>query len=149
METVSEFIFLCIDSEIVEGVIRSTHKMTYTEVTKILDGDQETIQKYTDVADMVCLFAELTKILQAMRSKKGSVTLDVKEAKMIDLIYSGRRVDFGATYMGFDAPGWLLQNMLARNDYNVQGAYLGNKPMYENLIEKIYASFGLEFPGLP
>ena len=72
-----------IDSEIVEGVIRSTHKMTYTEVTKILDGDQETIQKYTDVADMVCLFAELTKILQAMRSKKGSVTLDVKEAKIM------------------------------------------------------------------
>ena len=72
-----------VDSEIVEGVIRSTHKMTYTEVTKMLDGDEETLQKYADVQDMVAMFAELTKILQQMRHKKGNVTLDVKEAKIM------------------------------------------------------------------
>ena len=71
------------DREIVEGVIRSTHKMTYTEVTKILEGDKETTEKYADVQDMVATFAELTKILQQMRTKKGSVTLDVKEAKIM------------------------------------------------------------------
>ena len=71
------------DREIVEGVIRSTHKMTYTEVTKILEGDKETTEKYADVHDMVATFAELTKILQQMRTKKGSVTLDVKEAKIM------------------------------------------------------------------
>ena len=72
-----------VDSEIVEGIIRSTHKMTYTEITKMLDGDEATLQKYADVADMVAAFAELTKILQQMRHKKGSVTLDVKEAKIM------------------------------------------------------------------
>jgi len=72
-----------VDSEIVEGIIRSTHKMTYTEITKMLDGDEETLQKYADVQDMVATFAELTKILQQMRHKKGSVTLDVKEAKIM------------------------------------------------------------------
>ena len=72
-----------VDSEIVEGVICSAHKMTYTEVTKILEGDRKTTEKYADVADMVCLFSELTKILQSMRAKKGSVTLDVKEAKIM------------------------------------------------------------------
>ncbi len=71
------------DSEIVEGIIRSSHKMTYTEVTKMLDGDCDILEKYTDVADMVATFAELTKILQTMRNKKGSVTLDVKEAKIM------------------------------------------------------------------
>ena len=60
-----------IDSEIVEGVIRSTHRMTYTEVSKILDGDTKTCEKYTLVKDMVYLFAELTRILQEMRNKKG------------------------------------------------------------------------------
>ena len=70
-------------SEIVEGVIRSTHKMTYTQVTKILDGDEETIKKFPLVTDMVALFAELTRILQVKREKKGSVTLDVKEAKIL------------------------------------------------------------------
>ena len=71
------------DSEIVEGVIRSRHKMTYTEITKILDGDKDTQEKYADVLDMVALFAELTKILQSKREKQGSVTLDVKEAKIL------------------------------------------------------------------
>ncbi len=70
-------------SEIVEGVIRSTHKMTYKQVSKILDGDKETCEKYADVKDMIGLFAELTEILQTMRNKKGNISLDVKEAKII------------------------------------------------------------------
>ena len=72
-----------IDSEIVEGVVRSTHRMTYTEVSKILDGDKKTCEKYQLVKDMVYLFAELTHILQEMRNKKGNISLDVKEAKII------------------------------------------------------------------
>ena len=71
------------DSEIAEGVIRSTYRMTYTEVSKILDGDRKTCEKYALVKDMVCLFAELTHILQEMRNKKGNISLDVKEAKII------------------------------------------------------------------
>ena len=71
------------DSQIVESVIRSTYKMTYNEVTKILENDEATCQKYTLVKDMVWLFSDLTKILQTMRNKKGSITLDVKEAKIM------------------------------------------------------------------
>jgi hypothetical protein len=82
------------------------------------------------------------------KALKGKYVDDVQEAKMVDLIYSGRRVDFGATYMGFDAPGWLMQSMLASNDYDVKGAYETNRPVYENLLEKIYESFGLQFSGL-
>ena len=70
-------------SEIVEGVIRSAHKMTYTEVMQILEKDETVCKKYADVLDMVCLFAELTRILQQKRASKGSVTLDVKEAKIL------------------------------------------------------------------
>ena len=69
--------------EIVESVIRSSYKMTYNEVTKLLDGDGEICEKYALVKDMVCLFAELTEILQTMRNKKGSISLDVKEAKIL------------------------------------------------------------------
>ncbi len=72
-----------VDSEIVEGIIRSTYRMTYAEVTKMLDGDEETIKKFPLVKDTVPLFAELTHILQQMRDKKGNVSLDVKEAKII------------------------------------------------------------------
>jgi len=70
-------------SELVEGIIRSTYKMTYTDVEKMLSGDGETVKKYPLVADMVPLFSELTHILQTMRQKKGNVSLDVKEAKIL------------------------------------------------------------------
>lgn len=69
--------------EIVESVIRSSHKMTYNEITKILENDEETCEKYKFVKDMVGLFAELTEILREMRDKRGSVALDIKEAKII------------------------------------------------------------------
>ncbi len=72
-----------IQSEIVEGIIRSTYRMTYTEITKMLEGDAKTCEKYALVKDMVYLFAELTKILQNMRDKKGNISLDVKEAKIL------------------------------------------------------------------
>lgn len=71
------------ESEIVEGIIRSRHKMTYTEITKILDGDSQTQKKYADTVDTVRLFSDLTKILQEKRQKQGSITLDVKEAKIL------------------------------------------------------------------
>ena len=70
-------------SEIVESVIRSTYKMTYNDVTKLLDGDTEICEKYALVADMVRSFSDLTHILQTMRNKKGNISLDVKEAKII------------------------------------------------------------------
>lgn len=71
------------DSEILESVIRSDHRMTYTEVTKILDGDPQLRKKYADVAETIELCAELTKLLQTAREKKGSISLDVKEAKIL------------------------------------------------------------------
>ncbi len=72
-----------VQSELVEGVIRSTYRMTYAEVEKMLGGEEETIAKYPLVKDTVPLFAELTHILQTMREKKGNVSLDVKEAKIL------------------------------------------------------------------
>ena len=72
-----------VSHEIVEGIIRSSHKMTYDEVEEILKNNPETCKKYADVADMVALFKELTELLQRTREKRGSVALDVKEVKIL------------------------------------------------------------------
>jgi len=72
-----------IKSEIVEGIIRSKRKTTYDEITQILENDEKLCKKYADIKDMVYLFAELTKILQTAREKKGSVDLEVKETKIL------------------------------------------------------------------
>lgn len=66
-------------NEIVESVIRSAHRMTYAEVDKIIDGDPALCKKYAAVKDMLLRCAELTKLLQENRRKKGCIDLDVKE----------------------------------------------------------------------
>ena len=72
-----------VDSEIVKSVIRSAHRMTYTEVTAIAEGDEKTCEKYPDLLDFVATAVELTNVLTAMRAKKGYVALDVKELHVI------------------------------------------------------------------
>ena len=64
-------------------VIRSAHRMTYTDVTAIAEGKKNTIDKYPDLKDFVDTAVRLTKILQAARNARGSVTMDVKEAKIL------------------------------------------------------------------
>lgn len=64
-------------------IICSRHRMTYTEVTKLYEGDRETVEKYPDLIEMVQVAVELTEILQSTRQTRGSVELDVKEAKIL------------------------------------------------------------------
>ena len=65
------------------SVIRSRHRMTYTDVTKIAEGDPEAVKKYPDLTGFVAIAAELTRILQRAREARGGIALDVKEAKIL------------------------------------------------------------------
>lgn len=68
------------DYKICESVIRSDHRMTYTEVTAILDGDRQLNKKYSDVAPMLRDMHNLCLKLESRRKAAGSIDLDVKEA---------------------------------------------------------------------
>ena len=70
-------------SEIVESVIRSSKKMTYTQVTDILEDKEGALRAFAPYVELITRFAELTRILQEKRQKKGSIQLDVKEAKIL------------------------------------------------------------------
>ena len=72
-----------LSKKIVPSVINSRHRMTYTEVTALHEGDRKTREKYPDLADFVADAVALTKILKTARANKGSVELDVKETKII------------------------------------------------------------------
>ncbi len=72
-----------VESDIVEGVICSTYRMTYTEVSAILEGDETVKAKYPLAVELIEDCAKLTHILQDMRNRKGNISLDVKEAKII------------------------------------------------------------------
>lgn len=72
-----------LNKRIQPSVICSRHRMTYTEISAIMDGDRATMQKYPDLTEFVCHAAELTKILKTAREKRGGIDLDVKEAKIL------------------------------------------------------------------
>ena len=66
--------------DICESIIKSDHRMTYTEVTAILDGDEAVTKKYADVAPMLREMEKLCLKLEKRRKAAGSIDLDVKEA---------------------------------------------------------------------
>jgi len=72
-----------VNSEIFPSAIVSRHRMTYTNVNKILDGDKETIERYRDIYEDLLLMHELKKVLNRMRMERGALDFDVPEGKVI------------------------------------------------------------------
>ncbi len=65
--------------QIVEGVICSAARMTYTEVHKILEGDAETRAKYAALVPNFEQMRKLAGLLNKRRSERGSIDFDLPE----------------------------------------------------------------------
>lgn len=70
-----------IANRIVEGVINSNHRMTYTNVTKILNGDKEKQKEYADILKMLNTMNELQGILSSKRRERGAINFVSDEPK--------------------------------------------------------------------
>ncbi|KKI92949.1 ribonuclease R [Bacillus sp. SA1-12] len=70
--------------EIFQSVIKTTERMTYSDVNKILeDRDEKLIQKYNELVPMFELMGELAQILRTKRMNRGAIDFDFKEAKVL------------------------------------------------------------------
>jgi len=65
--------------EIVEGVIRSAARMTYTEVHAILDGDAETRARYSALVPAFERMKRLAVLMNLRREERGSIDFDLPE----------------------------------------------------------------------
>ena len=73
-----------LDHEIVESVIRTNERMTYTDVTKILrDNDPELSKRYDYLLDDFKAMEELCGILYKKRTKRGAIDFEFEESKII------------------------------------------------------------------
>ena len=70
-----------VNYEIVEGVIKSRHRMTYTKVNQMIEGNQEVIDEYSDIYPMILHMVELSEILRGLRHKKGGIEFESEEYK--------------------------------------------------------------------
>lgn len=72
-----------IDHEIFESVIKTKARMTYKDVTAILEGDRELQEKYAELVDTFKLMKELSLILKSKRKERGSIDFDFPETKIL------------------------------------------------------------------
>lgn len=73
-----------VNHKIFPSVIRSTERMTYKAINKILESDDEkTKEQYATLVPMFKEMGELHKILVKMRKRRGAIDFDAPEAKII------------------------------------------------------------------
>ena len=65
--------------EIVEGVIRSAARMTYTSVHAILEGDAAARAQYAELAPNFELMHKLAMLMNKRREERGSIDFDLPE----------------------------------------------------------------------
>ena len=70
--------------DIYESVIQSVARMTYSAVNEILEAENpEIIKQYQTLVPMFEEMADLHHLLEAMRKRRGAVTFEDNEAKVI------------------------------------------------------------------
>lgn len=70
--------------EIFQSVIKTTERMTYSDVKKILDDkDPELLERYEPLIPMFELMGELAGVLRKKRMDRGAIDFDFKEAKVL------------------------------------------------------------------
>ncbi|MBZ4663007.1 MAG: rnr [Caloramator sp.] len=73
-----------VSHEIFESVIKTSERMTYTDVTKILrDKDPELMKRYDYLLEDFKLMEELCLILYKKRMQRGALDFDFEECKII------------------------------------------------------------------
>jgi ribonuclease R len=65
--------------QIVEGVIRSAARMTYTDVHAILEGDQPTRARYPELVPAFERMKRLALLMNKRREQRGSIDFDLPE----------------------------------------------------------------------
>lgn len=69
--------------DIYPSVIRSCHRMTYTAVQAIFDGDKATCDKYADILPDLRTMQSLAKILAKKRDLRGNIDFATKEVYFV------------------------------------------------------------------
>lgn len=124
-----------LDHEIMESVIRTNERMTYTDVTKILrDNDEELINRYADVVDDFRAMEELCKILNEKRAKRGAIDFEFEESKII-LDMTGKPIDI-KPYEREIANRIIEEFMLVCNETVAEEMFWANLPFVYRIHEE-------------
>ncbi|MBO5454262.1 MAG: ribonuclease R [Clostridia bacterium] len=135
--------------DICESVIKSDYRMTYNDVTAILEGDNTLCKQSSKIVSMLTDMKELALILNKKRLKRGSIEFDFPEAKAI-LDENGKAIDIVLREMSI-SNSIIEEFMLVCNETVAEHGFWGELPfMYrvhetpdENKINNLRKMLGL------
>ena len=121
-----------VSHRILESVINSDYRMTYTAVREILeDGTPALLEQYAEILPMLEDMEELRQILGEKRRKRGSVNFDLPESKII-LDENGKPIDI-KPYEKSIATNMIEEFMLVCNETIADNSFWQEMPfMYRS-----------------
>ena len=121
-----------VSHRILESVINSDYRMTYTAVREILeDGAPALLEQYAEILPMLEDMEELRQILGEKRRKRGSVNFDLPESKII-LDENGKPIDI-KPYEKSIATNMIEEFMLVCNEIIAENSFWQEMPfMYRS-----------------
>lgn len=121
-----------VSHRILESVINSDYRMTYTAVREILeDGASALLEQYAEILPMLEDMEELRQILGEKRRKRGSVNFDLPESKII-LDENGKPIDI-KPYEKSIATNMIEEFMLVCNETIAENSFWQEMPfMYRS-----------------
>lgn len=123
-----------LDHNIVESVIRTNERMTYTDVTKILrDKDEDLIKRYDYLYEDFKYMEELCNILYKKRITRGAIDFEFDECKII-LNESGKPIDI-KPYERAIANRIIEEFMLVCNETIAEHMFWANIPFVYRIHE--------------
>lgn len=139
------------------SLIRSSARMTYASVFKILEGDSSEQRKYSPYVPDLLLMRELASKLKEKRIEAGSLDFEYPEPR---LVYRGGELVAVATFVPNTAHAIIEEFMVAANEAVASYLYHQREhclyrvhppPSLEDLqgLSKTMAYFGLSLPPSP
>ena len=121
-----------VSHHIMESVINSDYRMTYTAVREILEEETPALlEQYAEILPMLEDMEELRQILGEKRRKRGSVNFDLPESKII-LDENGKPIDI-KPYERSIATNMIEEFMLVCNETIAENSFWQEMPfMYRS-----------------
>ena len=147
-----------VNHEIYESIIKTSERMTYTDVSDILENNDETLmKKYDYLVDDFKLMEELAMLLRKKRKDRGSIDFDFDESKII-LDENGKPIEIKKAERRI-ANNIIEEFMLACNETVAEHFHLAQIPFVYRIhedpdLEKIEAfnkfihNFGYHLKGI-
>lgn len=124
-----------VDYLIYESIISSKYRMTYTDVSNILENDDEELkEKYKEILPMLKNMEELSIILRQKRDQRGCIDFDFDETKL-NVDESGKVIDV-TKYERRTSNKIIEEFMLAANETIAENYYWLNIPFVYRIHEE-------------